>query len=457
MPAGSDRPVVANTLGGHRARLNLLQRQVVDRLAELADADEQGAVGLDAGAVSRHERGVLYPTPRHRALYCQLYGVPESELWPSAGDPAPDAVFSAPWNHRGTVDASAALTGKGGAVHRRNFLLASGLTVTAVAHRWLVEEPGRLAAAAGGDRITPELAGRLPAMIGELRRMDDAHDPAVVRTLVSHELSWLTGMLDNGSYTESTGRLLHLALAEITQVAGYLAYDLGDQVGAQRAYITALRAAHTAGDQPLGAHILKCMAEQAAENGRPGEALTLIDSALAGTRGTPAGGQPALLWSWRARALAALGDQRGCRTAIDTARDAVDRRTASADPSWLYWLTPADITTKGGEAFLDAGLAPQAEELLQEGLDNLPPDRHFGDQQVFLARLATAQTANGRLDAALASGHRALDLAGRRPSQRAAGAIRALGDQLAPWAAARGVADFLDRARRPPPPDRLPR
>jgi hypothetical protein len=332
-------------------------------------------------------------------------------------------------------------------VYRRNFLLASGLTLTAVAHRWLIEEPGRLAAAVAGDRVTPELAGRLPAMIGELRRMDDAHDPAVVRTLVGHELSWVTGMLDNGSYTESTGRLLHLALAEIAQIAGYLAFDLGDQVGAQRAYLVALRAAHTAGDELLGAHVLKCMAEQAAENGRSGDALVLIDSALAGTRGTPAGGQSALLWSWRARALAVLGDRRGCRIAIDTAHDAVDRRTANDDPTWLYWLTPADITTKGGEALLDAGLAPQAEALLQQGLEKLSPERHFGDQQVFLARLATAQTANGRLDAALASGHRALDLAGRRSSQRAAGAIRALSDQLAPWATAHGVADFLDRAR----------
>jgi hypothetical protein len=31
--------------------------------------------------------------------------------------------------------------------------------LTAPAHQWLVHEPGRLTAALGGDRVTPEPAG----------------------------------------------------------------------------------------------------------------------------------------------------------------------------------------------------------------------------------------------------------------------------------------------------------
>jgi hypothetical protein len=90
-------------------------------------------------------------------------------------------------------------------------------------------------------------------------------------------------------------------------VAGYAAYDLGDHGLAQRFYLAALRAAHTAGDRMLGAHIVKCLAEQSADLGHPRDALMLVDTALAGSRGAATPGQMALLHSWRARAQRCVG------------------------------------------------------------------------------------------------------------------------------------------------------
>lgn len=444
------QPVV-NTLFQHRLQLRLEQREVADRLAALAAGEKQakGPIGLDAHAVSRHERGVHWPIRRHRRLYTLLYGVDEDELWPERGRArtAPDPLLAASWDHGGTVEASIALTGRGGRVQRREFMMLVGAALAAPAHQWLVQEPGRLAAAVNGDRVTPALAARLPGMIDELRRMDDAHDPAVVQSLVERELGWIAGMLDQGSYNESTGRQLHLALAEMGQIAGYMAYDRGDHVHAQRYFLTSLRAAHTAGDQLLGSHLLKCMAEQATELGRPRDALALIETALAGVRGDSAAGQSALLQSWNGRAHAALGDQRACRTAIDKAQGLVSQRAEGHDPSWLYWLSTADIVTKAGEALLHAGLPRPAEEMLLAGLAALPKDRHLGDQQVFLTRLAVAQVLNGNLEASLSTGNRALNLARLRPSQRAAGRIRELCNQLRLRASSGPVTEFLERAR----------
>jgi hypothetical protein len=172
-----------------------------------------------------------------------------------------------------------------------------------------VHEPGPLAAALQGDRVTSQLADRLPPMVAELRRMDDAHSPLVVLSLAERDFAWVPGLLDQSSYDEVTGRRLHVAMAELGQVAGYAAYDLGDHGRAQRFYMAGLRAAHTAGDRVLGAHILKCLAEQSADLGHPQDALMLIDSALAGSRGATSPGQTALLHSWRARAQASLGDE----------------------------------------------------------------------------------------------------------------------------------------------------
>src|SRR5215470_3873686 len=140
------------------------------------------------------------------------FGMPEeaplAALGPT-GSPARRAASgqdelgsSAPWTHQGTVDLSVALSGSGVLVKRRNFGFLFGSALTAPAHQWLVQEPGRLAAALGGDRVTPELVDRLPPMIAELRRMDDVSGEKVVLDLAEREFGWVAGLLDRASYDE---------------------------------------------------------------------------------------------------------------------------------------------------------------------------------------------------------------------------------------------------------------
>jgi hypothetical protein len=448
---------VPNTLREHRQRHGLEQWQVAEGLAALTDKE----IGLDAQAVSRHERGLHRPQRRYRTLYSQFYNVTEAELWPrtplllgrsaeqtGSADADRDSALAAAWDPGGTVEAALAAAGGGGLVERRTFLFLTGTAVTVPAHQWLVHEPGPLTAALHGDRVTPPLADRLPPMIAELRRMDDAHSPGVVLALAERDFTWVTGLLDQGSYDEATGRRLHVALAELAQVAGSLAYDLGDHGRAQRFYVTGLHAAHTAGDRALGAHILKCMAEQSADLGHPHDALMLVDSALASTRGTTATpAQAALLHSWRARAQAALGDESACTASISAAQRYADQIDQSAAPPWLYWLSPALVMTKTGEALLEAGRPERAEQFLTRGIGALGVYPHIGDQQVLLTRLATAQLQNGKLNEAAASGNRALDLTRQRSSQRSAARIRDLCRRMTQHSNVPVVTEFLERAQ----------
>jgi hypothetical protein len=69
---------VPNRLREYRVRADLDQVQVPERLAALAGRD----VGIDANTVSRHERGLVRPSPRYRRLYAELYEASEDELWP---------------------------------------------------------------------------------------------------------------------------------------------------------------------------------------------------------------------------------------------------------------------------------------------------------------------------------------------------------------------------------------
>jgi len=266
-----------------------------------------------------------------------------------------DPVVSAPWSHRGTVTASVALSGGGGPVERRTFLFLGGAALTAPAHQWLVREPGPLVSASSGGRVPAVLVDRLPAMIAELRTLDDAAGGGAVLSLARHNVGWVSGLLDQASYDERTGRALHVALAEFGQLAGWAADDAGCQGLAQRYYLVALHAAHSADDRPLGAHILRCMAVQAARYDRPAEAVTLIETALVGARGQETPSLLAELYLQQALALATLNDAPGCIAAISKARTAVEQIIPGDDPPWLYWVNPAMITAGPGDACCDWG------------------------------------------------------------------------------------------------------
>jgi len=100
-------------------------------------------------------------------------------------DPEHDPVLTAPWSHRGTVEAAVMLSGGDSRVKRRAFL--TGTALTAPAHQWLVHEPEPLVSGLKGRRVSAGLADRLPAMIAELRAMDDVAGGGSVLSLAQHE------------------------------------------------------------------------------------------------------------------------------------------------------------------------------------------------------------------------------------------------------------------------------
>jgi len=168
--------------------------------------------------------------------------------------------------------------------------------------------------------------------------MDDVAGGGSVLAMAQQAFGWGAGLLDRALYDGRTGRVLHVVLAELGQLCGWLAYDAGDFGLAQRYYIAGLRAAHTADDRPLGAHILAIMANQAARQGQPAEAVTFVETALAGTRGRATPALLAELHFRQAYAFAVLRDTSACTAAISQARTQVEQLKPDDDPPWLYWL-----------------------------------------------------------------------------------------------------------------------
>jgi DNA-binding XRE family transcriptional regulator len=177
-------------------------------------------VGVQLTTVGRWERGETSPQPWSRPKLAEALAVSVERLdtmlaegQPVAGglrnpdaadepldDPEHDLVLMVPWNHRGTVEAAAVLRSGGGRVKRRAFLSLTGPALTAPAHQWLVHEPEPLASGLAGRRVSAELVGRLPAMIAELRAMDDVAGGGDVLPLAHYHFGWVAGLLDQASY-----------------------------------------------------------------------------------------------------------------------------------------------------------------------------------------------------------------------------------------------------------------
>jgi transcriptional regulator with XRE-family HTH domain/tetratricopeptide (TPR) repeat protein len=368
-----------------------------------------------------------------------------------ADDPEHDPVLVAPWSHRGTVEAVVVLSG-GGRVKRRGFLFLTGVTLTAPAHQWLVREPEMLemlGSGLSGQRVSDELVTRLRAMAGELRQMDDVAGGGSVLAMARQLFGWVAGLLDQASYSEHTGRALHVMLAELGQLCGWSAFDAGEHGLAQRYYIAGLRAAHTADDRPFGAHILANLAYQAINQGQPAEAVTFVDTALAGTRGKATPAQIAELQLRRAQACAAVGDAPGCTAAISQARSYVERLAPDDDLPYLYWLDATAITVNAGTCMLELGQPEKAVPLLDEGIAQFSAP-FVRDRQLFVTRQAEARARPGKqhdLDAAVELGMESLDLAEHLNSRLGAEPHRALCLHLQPHAQVPAVREFLERAK----------
>ncbi|MGH3940596.1 MAG: hypothetical protein ACRDTG_18555 [Pseudonocardiaceae bacterium] len=375
---------------------------------------------------------------------------PTSHVEPEpTDDPVHDPVLVAPWSHRGTVEAGVLLSGGGGRVKRRVFLSLTGPALTAPAHQWLVHEPGPLISGLSGRRVSGALVSRFGAMVAELRRMDDTAGGGSVLAMAEQIFAHVAGLLDRASYDEPTGRALHVVLADLGQLCGWSAYDSGEHGLAQRYYIAGLRAAHTADDRPFGAHILATMARQATSLGQPAEAVTFIETALAGVRGQATPALLAELYDRQAHAFAALRDTAACTAAISQARAMAEQLKPDDDPPWLYWLDPAAITANAGTHLLELGQAEQAVALFDEASAQFSASL-IRDRQIYLARQAEARILPGKqrdLEAAAGLGMESVDLAESLDSTRGLGLLHGLYLRLKPHGAVPAVRKFLERAK----------
>jgi hypothetical protein len=287
---------------------------------------------------------------------------------------------------------------------------------------WLVENPPQVPSQKRGEEVSEVTLDVLEGRVRQLRRLDDEEGAGLVAQGALHDLHWVNRLATQGSYPTEAGVRLYRTAAELAQLAGWLLTDQGtsqELVGVGWAcYGLALNAARAAGDRPLAAYVISCMGYRATWDGQATKALRLISIAR---RGAPEEmwcmGQ-ALLATRQARAYAAVGDEAGCRRALEEAAELGQVSGASHVPSWGYWLNPGVIVADAGRAMVDMGRPRRAERYLERGISMLSGSQ---PRNLLLhgASLAEARIAYGELDGAAAAVTDAVGLAGRVLSQRA--------------------------------------
>ncbi len=146
-----------------------------------------------------------------------------------------------PWSRTGTMGLLDDWV-RAGLLDRRHFLAVSGAAVTSIAAGYpATAEPGRLASALDRGRADNPLLDQIEHSIPLLQRLDDANGGGAHLAYVGAQLRAVALLLREGGHTGFVEVRLFAALAELAQLAGWMAFDAGKHGLAQRYLFTALR------------------------------------------------------------------------------------------------------------------------------------------------------------------------------------------------------------------------
>ncbi|GAA2964323.1 MFS transporter [Streptomyces enissocaesilis] len=250
-----------------------------------------------------------------------------------------------------------------------------------------------------------------------------------------------------GSYSDDVGRSLFGATSELTRLAGWMAFDTGQQEAAQRYYIQALRLARAAADVPLGGYVLASMSLQATYRSFADEGVDLAQAALERNRGLATARTMSFFRLVEARAHAKAGDAQAAGAALKAAEGWLERaREGDPDPSWLGFYSYDRFAADAAECYRDLKAPRQVRRFTEQALSR-PTEEFVRSHGLRLVVSAVAELESGNLDAACAAGTRAVEVAGRISSARTTEYVRDLLHRLEPYGDEPRVAELRERAR----------
>jgi transcriptional regulator with XRE-family HTH domain len=261
--------------------------------------------------------------------------------------------------------------------------------------------------------------------------------------LAAYLTSTVVPLLRTNDSSTQTGRELYEAGAEQLYLIGWMAFDDGEHVLAQRYLHNALRLAREARRPELGAHVLAGLSDQATLTGHPQDGLQL---ARAGRLGLQRGHSPACLadlWALQARAEAMLGDHRAVAHSVMQSQQSAEAGNGADEPEWARFIPGAYLYGEYAHAFRDLDRPTEAATFASLSAEDAARQSRARRGSLAHATIARAALASHDLDAAAASATTTVELAAKVRSSRSVDAVADLRARLAVHDRSPAVADFL--------------
>ncbi|RBM22354.1 hypothetical protein DI005_07635 [Prauserella sp. PE36] len=356
-------------------------------------------MGVDRSTVARWERGVQSPQPWMRPTLAKALQLTPASLAAMLGGSAPDRALA---SAVAPGDAARLSDLDGAEVVDSIFTTAQDLQI---ADRRI-----------GGGALYPSVAHYLTQQIGP-QLMSPSHGVSVPR--------------------------LFAAAASVTEIAGWMAHDSGNDANARRYFDRAFRLAMAGDDRALAANSCASMAHLAIELRQPHDAVRIAVEGLG--QATAAYGTSRLvarLHTMRARGLALIGDRAGCSKALEDAESILDEATAEQPAQWIAAFDEASLASEAALCFLQLAELDEAERRAREVIRLRSGDR-VRSRTFAQLTLANVLVHAGRVDEAAAIGHEACSTTVSLSSARVVHQLRALGGVLSLAPRSRQVSSFL--------------
>ncbi|MFI1584795.1 sporulation protein [Embleya sp. NPDC020630] len=337
-------------------------------------------------------------------------------------------------------------------VNRRDFLTGTGFAVSAFATpvtRWLVTPADDGPAHRGPGRVGAADLAELRDAADDARRWDSRYGGGSWRAnSVTDCLQKRAVPLLNGSFSGDVGRWLFSVTAELSRLAGWTAFDVGQHDAAQRHFIQALRLARAGGNVELGCYVLTTMAMQTLLRGFASEAIDMTQGAFQRAKGDAAPRVLAFTTLIEARAHARDNNAKAASAALAASESLLDQaRDGAEEPAWIDFYHHARLSADAAEVFRDLK-NPKAALAWNAQAAAMPTGVFTRSVGMRLTIVGTAHLQAKDLDQGLALGIQAVDILAPVRSSRAKDYVREFNTALTPWCRETAVRDFLHRTRR---------
>ncbi|GAA3723434.1 hypothetical protein GCM10022225_00360 [Plantactinospora mayteni] len=362
----------------------------------------------------RTERGMSLRKLAATAFYGKSY---LHELETGMKEPTPQAAKRID-DALGAGGTLAALASTG--MRRREVIARAGLAV-ALPHTILDH----------GRRVGADTPRQIADRTARLRRIDDYLGGADTVAMYAAELESTLRIIQDGSYTATTGRELLRVFAEQAQMAGWAAFDAGQHDDAGQWYRSSLAAARDAGDLPLAGNAINLLAYQELALGQAATATIAAAYDTAAESATPV--VRALLHMRGAWVHAVNGHADDTERHLDLGTACLTEHHDRPEPDWVYWVDRREADIMAGRCWAVLRRPMRAIPILEAAL-GCYEDTHAREKALYLSWLADAYLDANEVEQGCATAARAVRLSAGVGSTRPGQRIEAFLGRLGPYA-----------------------